>query len=382
MKKLLPLLSLILIFSCEPQDNTYFFVTTLGSDTLAIERIERENGELEADVVLRSPSISLTQYEISWNDSKTLQALTATSFDKTFGEDGEGGTVIQNITSAGQSLNIETQGRNGMVNYTVANDKSLLPFIDMVHWPYDVAFTRAYQNTNDSTDQYLLSGRRASNFIIHRVDGNDFTVRHPSRGVMDVKTDDNGNLTFLDAKGTTRKLKVYRTDKLDFDALTERFLAIDAIGSPFGTLSPAVEESFNFKNTDFKVTYGSPQKRGRDIFGGIVSYGERWRTGANRATHFSTTRDLTINGQKVPAGEYTLFSIPEENGGTLIINKQTGQNGRSYNQERDLMRIEMTRAQSETFYEGFTVKVVETNNGGKIQLLWDKTSYEVAFQLN
>ena len=135
----------------------------------------------------------------------------------------------------------------------------------------------------------------------------------------------------------------------------------------------------SFGGSDFKVTFGSPQKRGRTIFGGIVPYGERWRTGANSASHFSTTKDIYIAGNKVPAGEYTLFSIPEENGGTLIINKQTGQNGQSYDESRDLMRVPMMREENSEEVEGFTIQVVETENGGSIELLWDRTIYYVNF---
>ena len=127
------------------------------------------------------------------------------------------------------------------------------------------------------------------------------------------------------------------------------------------------------------MTYGSPQKRGREIFGGIVPYGKVWRTGANAASHFSTSKDLYINGQKIPAGEYTLFSIPEEEGGTLIINQQTGQNGQAYDQSRDLMRVPMQRENNAETIEDFTIQVVETKDGGSLELLWDRTIYFVNF---
>ena len=74
-----------------------------------------------------------------------------------------------------------------------------------------------------------------------------------------------------------------------------------------------------------------------------------------------------------------MFSIPEENGGTLIINKQTGQNGQSYDESRDLMRVPMMREENSEEVEGFTIQVVETENGGSIELLWDRTIYYVNF---
>lgn len=369
--------------ACSPKeqsiDNTFYYVTRLGSDTLAIERVEKQENSLRADVVLRSPRISLTSYGISWDTNNKLKSLTAVGYEGQFGEFPGGGSVKQNIEAEGDSLVSESEGRNGMVRSSMLNDNTYLPFIDMVHWPYDIAFNRAHLSAEDSIHQYLLTGRRASDFIIHRTADNEYTLRHPSRGYMYVQTDDKGNMTWLDAKETTRKLIVERVSDLDFEKLTEKYIEIDKKGSPFGTLSPAEEMETSFGGSDFKVTFGSPQKRGRTIFGGIVPYGERWRTGANSASHFSTTKDIYIAGNKVPVGEYTLFSIPEENGGTLIINKQTGQNGQSYDESRDLMRVPMMREENSEEVEGFTIQVVETENGGSIELLWDRTIYYVNF---
>lgn len=386
MKKLI-LLALICtaISACnspaEESGTTAYFVTKLGSDTLAIERIKYGENSVSADVLLRSPSLSLTSYDLSWNENNMLKSMQAEDVTELGGFGKGSGNIAQSVDENGDSLSMTATFRGRETTYNFANDQKLLPFIDMVHWPFDIALQRAYASETDSTHQYLISGRRASDFIIHNTSGTDFTLRHPSRGVMLVKTNDKGQLTWLDAKNTTRKLIVERTNTLNFDKLVAHYVEHDKENSPFGTLSPAKEGDFNFKGTDFKVSYGSPLKRGRDIFGGIVSYGKRWRTGANRATHFSTSKDIQINGNTVPAGEYTLFTIPEEDGGTLIINKQTGQNGQSYDEDRDLVRIPMNRKSQDQVTEAFTVEVVETANGGELQLIWDQTIYYVEFSL-
>lgn len=386
MKKLLTFgLICLFIYACNggkenTSNNFYYYVTRLGNDTLAIERIQKTENSLDADVVLRSPGISLKRYHIEWGNDQKLRSMNTVDFPDGFPQRGNGnGSITQTIATTGDSLSIESEGRNGMVRSALLNDDTYLPFIDMVHWPYDIAFNRAHLSKTDSVHQYLLTGRRPSDFIIFRTSDQEYTLRHPSRGVMYVQTDEQGNMTWLDAKETTRKLIVERVEELDFDRLTKRFLEIDKEGSPFGTLSPAEEAAANFGGADFKLSYGSPQKRGRTIFGGIVPYGEVWRTGANMASHFSTSKDIYISGQKVPAGEYTLFSIPEEEGGTLIINKQTGQNGQAYDPSRDLIRVPMMRESNPTEVEGFTIQVVETNQGGSIELLWDRTIYYVDF---
>jgi len=73
------------------------------------------------------------------------------------------------------------------------------------------------------------------------------------------------------------------------------------------------------------VDYSSPRAKGRKIFGGLVPYGEVWRAGANEATTFVTTADLMVGGTHVPAGSYTIFTIPDKDKWTLIISKKTGE---------------------------------------------------------
>ena len=99
--------------------------------------------------------------------------------------------------------------------------------------------------------------------------------------------------------------------------------------------------------------YSSPRMKGRKIFGGLVPYGEVWRAGANEATTFVTTSEVEIGGKTVPAGSYTLFTIPEADKWTLIINKKTGEWGIPYKYQSDeLARVDMkvskTRRQSRT----------------------------------
>lgn len=257
-------------------------------------------------------------------------------------------------------------------------EAGVLPFIDMVHWPFEVAFNNAMKSDADSINQRLLSGSRTSNFIIAKIKSDSMTIRHPSRGVMGVHVDRKGNIIELDASETTRKLTVKRVSSVDISTIAARFAEADKEGNPFGALSGAEEREFNIGGARINISYGSPLRRGRDLFGGIVAYGELWRTGANRATHFSTSKDLKFEGLNVPAGDYTLFSIPEADGGTLIINKQTGQNGQTYDMARDLGRVAMKKRTVDDSTEAFTILV---SDDGVLELIWGETVYSIPFQV-
>jgi hypothetical protein len=92
--------------------------------------------------------------------------------------------------------------------------------------------------------------------------------------------------------------------------------------------------------TDITVTYSRPGVKGRQIFGGLVPYGQVWRTGANLATQFAVTTDVSIEGQKLPAGTYSLHTIPGPDQWTVIFNKDAGQWGSfHYDQAKDALRV-------------------------------------------
>jgi Protein of unknown function (DUF2911) len=126
------------------------------------------------------------------------------------------------------------------------------------------------------------------------------------------------------------------------------------------------------------VDYGRPSKRGREIFGGLVPWNVIWRTGANAATTFTTDKDLTIGGTPVPAGTYTLYSLPQQKGPwSLVISKETGQWGTEYHQDKDLARIPMTVSTVSQPVEKFAITIVPQGNSGTLQLVWDTTQASV-----
>ena len=130
------------------------------------------------------------------------------------------------------------------------------------------------------------------------------------------------------------------------------------------------------------VDYGRPSKRGRAIYGGLVPWGQVWRTGANAATTFVTDKPLVIGGTAVPAGTYTLYTVPNQSGPwLLVINKQNKQWGTEYHQEQDLARIPMTTTSVSAPVEQFKIEVVPDGQGGVIGLVWDTTRSSVAFRV-
>ena len=134
-------------------------------------------------------------------------------------------------------------------------------------------------------------------------------------------------------------------------------------------LSPPQEVKWSSGSKAVTINYSAPSMRGRKIMGELVPYGKVWRTGANSATKLTTTTDLMIGSLHVPAGTYTLFTIPGDKEWTLIVNKQTGQWGTSYDEKQDLGRVKMKVAPTKSPVEQFAIEV----NDKALALQWENT---------
>jgi hypothetical protein len=143
--------------------------------------------------------------------------------------------------------------------------------------------------------------------------------------------------------------------------------------------SPAAEAQCKFSDGKaVTVDYSSPQMKGRKIFGGLVPYGQVWRTGANEATTFVATANLMVGGRKVPAGNYTISTIPGPDKWTLIVNRKTAEWGIPYKYESDeLIRIEMTILPISSPVENFTITFDQRTGGCVLNMRWENTEASV-----
>lgn len=135
--------------------------------------------------------------------------------------------------------------------------------------------------------------------------------------------------------------------------------------------------------TDFQIEYSRPGMKGRNIFGELVPYGKVWRTGANGATKFSFSTDVRLNGHKVPAGSYELFTIPEPGQWTIILSKSTNSNPFSYKETDDLLRFETPATNLNEHLETFTIDFTSIRDDSAVlYLAWDQTLVPIQIDLD
>lgn len=126
------------------------------------------------------------------------------------------------------------------------------------------------------------------------------------------------------------------------------------------------------------IDYSSPRAKGRKIFGSLVPYGQIWRAGANEATSLVISSDITIGGKAVPAGKYTIFTVPNEDKWTLVISKKTGEWGTAYpGPDNDLVRIDMKVSKTSAPVENFTITLDPAGNGCTLKMEWENTRASV-----
>jgi hypothetical protein len=143
--------------------------------------------------------------------------------------------------------------------------------------------------------------------------------------------------------------------------------------------SPLAMTTARSKATYIKVTYSQPHKRNREVFGNLVPFGQVWRMGANEATELTTTKDIIVNNILLKAGTYSLFTIPEKDKWTIIINADLGLWGSyNYNARQDVFRFTVpTTSTGDVVFEPFTISFDQRTDVADLLIMWDKTKVSI-----
>ncbi|HWD92528.1 MAG TPA: DUF2911 domain-containing protein [Verrucomicrobiae bacterium] len=135
--------------------------------------------------------------------------------------------------------------------------------------------------------------------------------------------------------------------------------------------------------TDIEIVYSRPSAKGRPVFGGLVPYGQVWRTGANGSTTISFSTPVKLNGTDIPAGKYSLFTIPGESEWTVIINKDTKSSPFAYNASNDVARVTVPAVDIAENVETFGIMIdAIRDDSALIELIWEHTAVPIHLTLN
>ncbi len=362
-----------------PVPDTATFVTTLGRDTIALEHYDIAPENLQGDIVLRAPHTVRYHYAITFRrDGRLVRSV----LDFTQPGLPNAPRVRTTITVRHDSALITVDSAGGVQTLKRPVSPHVMPAL-MTGFGADyglyisfgmyqaIAATLgpALHVVHDVPVIDLANGGLRTKHLIRR-SPTDLDVDYFRIGWTHLSVDAAGRIEGADASGTTEKTHSVRTGPINLDSAVAVFVRRDRAGHSFGELSPQDSVTGRIGSATVTIRYSSPRKRGRQILGTVVPFGQVWRTGANAATELAVDRPLTIGGTKIPAGTYTLWTVPEPQGATLIINGQHGQWGTDYDSTRDIARVPMQVQRGQPIQQDFTITLPASDDTGQLRMAW------------
>jgi Protein of unknown function (DUF2911) len=353
------------------------FVVCLGEDTLAVERYSRSATTLESEIVLRAPAARRVTYTAALDPGGDVQSMDLV-VTPLLAESQRPRVSRGRLRFRGDTADVQlTLGDTTRVLKVPACPGSM-PLAAFSHALVEQAILRASHLGLDSVAfDWVGVGAPVAypTYVTRRHDGAVVVGFFDAPAVATV--DSTGRMLALDGSATTAKVEVRRVQAPDLEHFARTFAAAEAAHGPVGQLSPRDTAWGEIGPALMMVDYGRPSRRGRVVFGQVVPWGRVWRTGANEATQFTTDTPLVIGGEWIPAGTYSLWTVPRRDGATLILNRRTGQWGTHYERSLDLARVEMALESLAEPVEQFTIAIEPSGEGGVLRLSWESTSYLV-----
>jgi hypothetical protein len=347
------------------------FIIRLGADTTSIERFSRSGSRIELDQVGRVPRVLRRHATMNVGADGAVNGADVLVTRVGAGNDAP---PVQHViaTRDGDSMRVEVH-----VDTTVRRLAAGVPAGAAVPvispWVlYDGLSMRLRAGKSDSLrlPMYFLTAPTLSWVALRRL-GRDSVDIETEFDRYHARVDSQGRILGLRPIKGTQQYSVDRVASADLDVYATAFAARESQDGALGLLSHRDTATATAGGANLWVDYGRPLRRGRTIFGGVVPLGDIWRTGANAATQFRTDKPIAFGSTVVPAGMYTLWTLPTAAGWTLIINGETGQWGTEHHADRDLYRIPLEVRTGGAPVERFTIHIATEGAGGQIHIVWD-----------
>ena len=365
-----------------------YIVTRLGVDTVAIERYTRTNDKLEGDLVLRYPRVRTIHYVADLGPRGEIKSTIATV--RRAGADPTAAPVTRIAMQFAETTAVIGVQRNGAADTAASGKKTyhggVAPMLGVEPTSYGIyeqLLSSSKLGRDTAAFALIAAGPGPTPSIILRRRGADsvaFTSTFFPGWIEVARVDSRGQINGVDATATTIKTVAQRVPAFDVDNVVKAWAATEiARGGQMGQMSPPDTVRATIGGANLVVAYSRPLKRGRVIFGNVVPWNTVWRTGANAATMFTTDKALAFGSTVVPAGKYTLWTVPTPTGAKLIFNSETGQWGTDYHADKDFARVDLTTKQASPPVEQFVIGVVPQGTGGVLRFAWDDKDYTVPF---
>jgi hypothetical protein len=378
---------ILLLVSCShtsPAEHNGF-ITQLGRDTISVESVTRQGNTVTSDEVDRFPRLRLRHTVIDLKPDGSIRHLVMDIHTPSEPANQRERKVVADVTA--DSVHMSKTDGTGTLNRAFATGGNIMvAHVPQMYSLYELYFAAALKHE-------AASKSKAGNSVQMRQFYIDQEFDHFPLGAVQVRPLENGKaevthdwlagtgeatmdsgyhmLSYSGAR-TTYKVNVIRlASPPNVKSIAQRFEALEMKTGTVKQLSVRDTMRAQIGNAMFTVDYGRPLLRGRNLLGDVLPYDHVWRTGANAATQFITSAPIKLAGMQVPAGMYTLWTVPRTGGVDLVVNKETGQWGTEYDGSRDLGMARITSQVLTTPVEEFTISVVSTDtHHGTLVMEW------------
>ncbi|MEO8860597.1 MAG: DUF2911 domain-containing protein [Ginsengibacter sp.] len=375
------LCAVLFLVSCghtQPAEQ-YGFITKLGLDTISVESVNRQGNTITSDEVDRFPRVRVRHTVIELARDGSIRHLAMDIHTPSEPANERERKVIADVTTDSVQLS-KTDGTGTLHRAFATAGGIVVAHVPQMYSLYELYFSVAMKHAgplNSGTGNPVQLRQFYIDREFDRFPLGSARVRLPGGGKADIMhdwlsgtgeamMDSNYHMLSYSGARTTYDVNVSRlASPPDVKSIAERFEALETKAGNVKQLSVRDTLRAQIGTARFIIDYGRPLRRGRKLLGDVLPYDRVWRTGANAATQFTTSAPIKLAGIQVPAGTYTLWTVPHKGEVDLIVNKQTGQWGTEYDGSRNLGIARMTSLTAATPVEEFTISIVpaDTRHG-------------------
>lgn len=375
---------LLTILACQPAKaaEQYGFVARLGNDTISVECITRRGDEIETDEVDRFPRVRRRHTTIRLAQDGTIRHLEMDIVTPSEPLNERERHVVADVRA--DSVYLSKHDSTGTKSYVFATGGApTMPHLPQMYGLTDLYFGAALRHAvapGDSVTlrQYYID-REFDRFPLHsgvvRLLASGKAELHHDwlAGYADATFDSLHHMLTYSGARSTYRIEVERvTTAPDVEAIGQRFAAAETAAGGMKQLSVRDTARATIGAATLSVDYGRPLARGRVLLGNILPFDDVWRTGANAATQLTTSTPIILAGLHVPAGTYTLWTVPhKDDHAELIVNKQHGQWGTDYEESSNLGKGPLSVDAPAAPVEKFTISLMPLEpHRGTLVLQW------------
>lgn len=382
MKLLFQFLVLVLsgLISIGQQPITGSFVAKLGNDTVIVETYNLLENHLFGKAFLRYPEDQVGVFNFHFYPDGSIRHYSISLMKPDSSYITSSGNM--GVMCAGDTCTCYASWPGASEEYTNSHAAKQMDFIggwtptlSLIEWNCMRLIKSGKQSLPLTMLNDYIGVRHVS---ISKGNKDTIIFGGPFLEYTKIVTTPEGRILSYDGTGTPWNYIATKHEPIDVDIVARRLSKSPKIGIP----SPEIEVKFPISNDTITLSYGRPSMRGRKIFGGVVPYDSVWRTGASHPTRIILPYKIKFGQTEIPAGAYSLYTIPRPDGWTLIFNTDLKQWPTDPNREKDFAEVPLQVKKTNTQTEMFTIEIDKLKNaGGIIRFIWEQTEAFAEFKV-